>query len=212
MAEKGVLINDQTGGESVACRDAILQDDDANNRIIQLTDKAARPIVYQLSTPLRTLTDGDSNNITTLPTGIANNLIDVSDAETCVFWAKVEMGGDTDSTTRFRVTPIIVSEDATPTAVALLPPFEIMPVYPNKTGSAFSDRIGFDSAATLTLVHAFPTLGAKEIGFHVKFAVGTSTNFTLKIYAAPSSGGGRNSGVDVESMDETWGAGFGAVT
>ena len=133
MAEKGIIVDDASSGESVACRDAIQQDDESNNRVIQLTDKAARPIVYQRTTFLREEVNvSDNFDIDPLPAGIAAALLDVSDAESCVIWAVVGQGSGSPSTAAYVITPIIVSEDVTPRAVTLLPPIQIMPVYPKK--------------------------------------------------------------------------------
>jgi len=212
MAEKGIIVDDADSGESVACRDAIQQDDGSNNRIIQLVDKAARPIVYQRNTPLRTgVTAPDDFDIDPLSSGIVSNLLDVSDAESCVFWAVVTVGTSVYDTMGIHITPIIVSEDSTPVAVCLLSPFQLLPVFPAKminTSISSNNRIQLSGSTIPTIVRSFPTFGAKKIGFHVNFAISNATT-SVDLFAAPSSCCYRDSGIDSDITSGTWGISFG---
>ncbi len=210
MAEKGIVVSDDGSGESVACRDAIKQDDDSNNRIIQLFDKAARPVVYHQGTPIRSVSSSDTIDLSTVPSDIYNNLLDVSDAESVVVWAGVsnEFGviGE-----RVFVTPIVMDENLTLAnvmPVACLPTFEVLPVYP-KTRS-LSDAGEFlivddSTKLAITAVQAFPTFGAKRIGFHVTFTE-EYPNIVFYLYAAASSSAHRNTSLDQAVTDGVWGA------
>ena len=211
MAEKGIVVDDAATGESVACRDAMQQDDESNNRIIQLTDRASRPVIYQRTTYLREEVDtSDSFDIDPLPTAIANSLITVSDAEVCIVWGVFGVGSTSPSDGIFIITPIIVSDDSTPEAVTLLPPFQIRPIYPKKMSNSTigGDALNFGFFNYPTLAHAFPTLGANRIGLHVTKLAGDS-NVTLDLFAAPGSSSGRNSAIDIDVMNDTWGTAFG---
>lgn len=210
MAEKGILVNDQVGGESIACRDAIQTDDDSNARVVQLTDKAVRPVEFQLTTPLRDeISVSDSFDLDPVPTDIVTGLLDVSDAESCVLWGLVGYGS-TSSDCLFVVTPVILSNDATPLAIALLPPIQMRPVFPKKAANsttAASDSIRLTNYSRITIATAFPTHGAKRLGFHIT-KDGGNTNSVLSIFAEPTSGVGRNSALDQEVADDVWGSSF----
>ena len=216
MAEKGIIVKDATSGESIACRDAVAQDDQAHDRIVQLIDKAPRPVVFQRTTPLRAITAGDAMDIDPLPAGIAANLLDVSDAESCVVWAVINLGSTAVDTLNVVVTPILVSEDVTPVAVALLAPMDLRPVDPTKGGGISPDNLlrisgGVAFASSfLTLARTFPTHGVKELGFHITLN-GLATPTSVQIFAAPVSCVGRDYCIDAEVQADVWGQDFPAI-
>lgn len=210
MAEKGVIVADALAGESVACRDAVNTDNESNARIIQLVDKAARTVPYQTTTPLRTFEGNaiDSYDLGTLPTAISDALVDVSDAESCVAWVIVNTNGSTNTLEEIYITPLIISEDATPTVAAVLPPFRVRPVYPdpndkNMQGSAIS----LGTYIFATIPHAFPTYGAKTIGFHVCCPSGDNT-ISVKLFAAPTSCAMKNMAIDASVANDDFGTAF----
>ena len=209
MAEKGVVVEDAAAGESVACRDAVQNDDDANSRIIQLVDKAARGITYVNSSPIRTLTHTpDAFDIDPLPTDIASNLLDVSDAESVVIWGKVNTGTAIASDFEIIVTPIICSTDATPVAVAVLSPIEMRPVYPKKAvNSTLDGTHALVSAGGVfyLMLRSFPTYGATNMGFHCML-LNTNSTVSFTLSAAPSSCAYRDAGIDNDVVANLWGA------
>jgi len=213
MAEKGIVVQDAVSGESIACRDATLVDDESNARLIQLFDKAARPVVYQRTSAVRaSVTSDDDVDLDPLPTVIANNLVDVSDAEQMVVWATVYVASSETGSPELVVTPIVVSDDGTPVAVACLAPMLIRPCDPSGSPAIASVLIinGGSGVATtfLTQVVVTPTYGAKKLGLHVTIngtAVGT---VTANVYAAPMSCAGRDGAIDDKVSANTWGSGF----
>lgn len=210
MTEKGIVVDDATSGESVACRDAVQTDEDSNNRIIQLIDKASRPVIYQTTTPLRSaVATSDSFDIDPLPTAMASALLTVSDAEAVALWAKIATTSSTGYSALYIVTPIIVSDDATPVAVALLPPIILRPVYPKTlSGSDGSiDALRLSTYSHISIVNTFPTYGANQMAFHITLD-GSIQGATVDLFAAPTSCVGRNTALDTEVTDNVWGASF----
>lgn len=207
MAEKGVVVADAAAGESVACRDAIQQDDDSNSRIIQLVDKAARPVTYQVTTPLRSIIGSapDGTNLSTVPSEITSAILDVSDAESFVFWAVINVGSSASTSLEIRITPLILSEDVTPVLVTMLPPFRLLPVFPDPSETmGESGQITIGTRTIPTIVQVFPTHGATNIGFHVTILNGNGDD-SVDIYAEPTSGVGRNSAFDDDVLSGTYG-------
>jgi len=215
MAEKGIIVDDAVSGESVACRDAVKVDDESNSRVIQLTDRAARAVEYQREYITRAeVSSSDSLIIDPLPSNIRDSLVDVSDAESCIVWAVVTSTTSSSTDAKIYITPIIASDTVPPTApvaVTLLPPFQLLPVYPAKDSTNMledTDRIKLSSYTALTIVHSFPTLGAKNIGFHITFS-GSTTGLSVDLYAEPGSSAGRNTAMDQDVLGGNWGESFG---
>jgi len=211
MAEKGIIVKDAANGESIACRDAVQQDDGANARIVQLMDKAARPVAYQRTTAIRaSVVSDDAADIDPLPASIANNLVDVSDAEGIAVWCTVDLGSTETNTCQVVVTPIVVSDDATPVAVACLAPMILRPCDPSGTpGIATALKISGGSgmaSSLLSMVVTTPTYGAKKLGLHVM--INGSASATINIFAAPMSCAGRDGSIDDEVAADTWGQSF----
>lgn len=80
MAEKGTLITDQSGGTSIATRDAYELDDDTNARVIQRADlsclRAPVPLtLIRTSIPAST----EVGDLTALPADLTANLITCGD-------------------------------------------------------------------------------------------------------------------------------------
>ncbi len=202
MAEKGILIKPQSGGVSVAARDAVQQDDGANDRIVSLVDVAARPVTFG-STPLRTVTASDPVLLGTLPTGISGNTIDVSDASSVVITAKVTTTDSDSLAERVIVVPVVIEAGA---AVALLTPIILrgISVYPGddpRTSQISLTNLS-NTMEHLTMAVAVPTLGVTTLGFAVYSTAGVNTGFIdviqVDLFAAPTSFGGRDSGLEAD--------------
>ena len=63
MADKGIVVDDAASGESVACIDLRNQDNDSNDRIVQLVSPVVSPatLINHDGTPLRTITFGSTD-------------------------------------------------------------------------------------------------------------------------------------------------------
>lgn len=114
MAEKGVLILDQTGGESIACRDAYEQDNDANNRIVQRVDFAGNRCASPMGAAVRSVLVIDtSKNLENLPGGLLSSLIDCGDnTKVSIFPEFLDDGNQT-----LNVIPIAFDNESSPNAL-----------------------------------------------------------------------------------------------
>ncbi len=207
MAEKGIIVEDDGTGESIACRDAVVDDDEANARIIQLVDMAPRPITYS-GQPVDTLRDGaavsDDNDISPLASDLLSNFITVSDCSHFIMYGRIICGSTAVGTpTEWVVSPIIMSEEATKQAVCHLPPVRMRGVSPSASVSetdveAFLHVANGGSKEYLTNIVCMPTFGAKYITFHFHF-MGNLTGVNYRFYAFPTSQGG-NGAIHHEHM------------
>lgn len=116
MAEKGILVEDATTGESVACRDAVELDNASNPRVIQRMDIGKGP----LPTPFRdsanllrsaVYVDGDDseNFFGEYGSGVDDNLLTVGDKST--FVVQVKSNGNT--TAEVKLVPVLLEDDGT---------------------------------------------------------------------------------------------------
>ena len=195
MAEKGVLIADQSGGESVACRDATEQDDGSNNRIIQLVDTASRTVNFQVPDMIRTLTAGDSpdsNDLYALSTDIYYQEMYVGDADGIVLYGYFYMASSYSAgtpLTKVVVTPLLMHLTSNNRAMGALAPVEMKPVAPSGGTVTLADCLVMEySGATSVYFQTTPihACGANKLCFHVHFE-GPATipaNSTLNIHAS----------------------------
>jgi hypothetical protein len=88
MAEKGILILDQSGGRSIATRDAVENDDQGHARLIQKVSTVSEKGIANITTeeqfiiPITDSDDGinyNSGTGTALPAAVTNRAIDVGD-------------------------------------------------------------------------------------------------------------------------------------
>ena len=206
MAEKGILIADQNGGESVACRDAVQQDENLNPRVIQLVDLAARPGVFHETNPSpvrRTVIASDPLNLDPLPSGVgdtSSSRLDLSDASGFVFFGEATIDSQSFFVT---VTPILLSDGASPVAKAAFPPVLLQPVSPSKGGTGTHLRLS-SSAFTnmMTQIVHYPSMGAKQVAFHLTFSAAPLT-FIFSAHA--TSFAGRIQKIEEEFIAGTWG-------
>lgn len=212
MAEKGILINDQAGGESVACRDALENDESANARIIQIMDKAARPVNYSTITALRTVFGNDSDSLDVSPAdaGISGNLLEVSDAESVLVWAIITKDSGSSADMEVTVTPMIFTDGGEPdTFVVALPPLQMRPIIPEKAANAGvitqADILQTTNATGVVAMQSFPTYGAINMGFHIFFVNGDSAA-KIELFAAPSSCTYRDYQINKDLQGDIWGS------
>jgi len=224
MAEKGLLIKDQAGGDSVAMRDATNPDDLSNPRVIQITDMACRPIVFSNATAdanrnldFTATSDNDPNVINPLPAGMAASIIDTADAASLVVWVVVRCGNAQTEPIDVRVTPIILSDDATPVAVATLPPIRF-PALASGDFEAAKDTIEVSNTIVLSggaidtateyisQAKSVQLLGAKKVALHVSCWFGDVYDFTLDVFAGVSSLGLGDALADKDSQDMSYSA------
>jgi hypothetical protein len=130
MAEKGILVLDQIGGESIACRDARKIDTQGNPRIIQMQEPVPQSVDYYGATAKRTipLTEDfyDSFDMTDLTLGtypISDGVVDVSDSNGVTVWVEVEVGAQstTEAGLGISVAPIICNTLGNKGLIALPP-------------------------------------------------------------------------------------------
>ena len=206
MAEKGIKVEDADAGEIVACRDAVALEG-ADSRIIQLMDSAARTVVFQTTTEQRSVSVSDPLDIDPLPSAMSAGILETGDASHVLVWGKVSNPNTTESgSSDIVVTPVFVSDDATPVAVALGTPFKLRSVNPNSTASGVANAIKTAVNTPLLVCVSFPTHGAKKVAFHVTF-VGNNSTFSALLYAAPVSQVGRNGAIDTDFESDAYGDG-----
>lgn len=163
MAEKGILITDQAGGESVATRDAFEQDNDTNARVIQRIDFAVDHIVTPMGVALRTgLEYPDNKYITNFPAQLTDNLIVCGDKAKLVICVEFL---DPGTTQEVKITPIMYDNEATPGVVSTME---------MKTFSVSSDTIYRDSNPKqfLAVTQVWDLTGAYKIGLHATSIIG----------------------------------------
>lgn len=203
MAEKGIKIADQTGGESVACRDAVNPDDEANARVIQLVDVAARGGNYDMSA-IRTVLSSDILDTGTLPAGITDNLLDVSDASSFVFYGEVTYPSTGTLTTKEKiyVTPMLISDSGL-YLENVLAPVQMVPICPTKEATPTLAQCFHAGDRRLhTQLTCMPTYGAKYIGFHI-IMEGDASEFRLE--ARVTSLGGKVQKLEEDIVNGVYG-------
>lgn len=206
MAHKGIKIADQDGGESVACRDAVNPDDEANGRVVQLVDQASQPAGFLAAdTPIRNSVVSDARDLAPLPAGVgdtASSRLDVSDAGGFIFFARVgsPTSGVTDSTVV--VTPVAITDDATPSFACAYPPVTLVPVSPTKVGQV-GDMLEIAPRVYTSQTVYLPNLGANQVAFHLTFGGDALVSFELFAYKV--SGNGRLVDIDTDVNEGVWG-------
>ncbi len=150
MADKGILVNDQTGGESIACVDLRNQDDGSNDRVVQLVSPVTSPATLPAysATALRTIqfgdyegggtaTNGDSYTVGGGAVDLTNtDFLDVTDCSCFMLYGVLDIASITDTNVagdgdsvevddnRILITPVLYpvtgTAAATPLHTALL--------------------------------------------------------------------------------------------
>ena len=173
MAEKGIIVADQASGESIACRDAFETDDGSNNRIIQRVDFASGRGPSPLGTAVRgssaAVSSADGTDLTSLPTDLTDNLIDVGDKSMLIVIAEQSASnGSVD------ITPLMFDNQATPA---------IMGGGIKQRASVGNPalRRGSSSGDYISNVLTWDLNGAHKIGLHITAIQGTSN--AVKIWA-----------------------------
>ncbi|RLB91926.1 MAG: hypothetical protein DRH10_00715 [Deltaproteobacteria bacterium] len=171
MAEKGILVSDQAGGESIACRDGFEQDDDSNNRLVQRFDLASGRGPTPRGTANRgsggAISSADTADLTNLPADLTGNLIDVGDKSLLVVHVEQSASnGNAD------ITPLLYDGEGTPGIFgALLKQRTSVQTPALRRGAAAGDYIGH--------VLTWDLSGAHKIGLHITAIGGTSNDVTV---------------------------------
>ncbi|MDY6903683.1 MAG: hypothetical protein SWH61_03265 [Thermodesulfobacteriota bacterium] len=199
MADKGIRVADDAGGESVACVDARNNDDGGNPRLLQLAANVTSPATPQSiasGTPIRTisLSDdyGDGLNLhgDYIVAAVRGAVLDVSDADSFVVYATVEQY-DTGEVIYPMLTPIIFNEASPREVCALLHPTLLRPVswveaQPDEMEYVVHYYDGETRYIYPTVAEIYPSCGAKYIGFHVQtYDLNTAV---IRIYAYKLTG------------------------
>ena len=208
MADKGILVNSQDGGTSVACVDIRKTDADSNPRILQLNANTVSPgniFGVETGTPIRVLNFSDTMgdpvviDYTSLNSaGIVSSTLDVSDASAFVVHVVWDLNASGYSREfRGMLTPIIFNDDKTEVAFPLYPvllkhihTFEDgvfdASLMPEEYGSFNPNIMHIGTEQILCVPMVFPTLGAKHVGFHVRAS--SSMTHICNIFAYPLTG------------------------
>ena len=178
MAEKGILIENQTGGESIAMRDAYLPDEASNPRLIQRVNfdvSSCRNITSPMGAPMRSgVAAADSLDLSSMPADLTDNIIDMGDSSMLVVFTEFLGAGGQDLT----FYPVIfdtvgVTED------------DVIGVLEEQWSGAYADaQLSRNTDGTQYLgprIHV-PTLGAPRIGLLVNYC-GVTTTVSLWGYA-----------------------------
>ena len=158
MAEKGILVATQVGGESVATFDAVFNDDQANARVIQRVDFACEHMAMPATTPVRAdIVVADSGLISSFPAEILTNLITCGDNNTLLVW--VNFKGATPQPSNLYVTPLWYDNEATPGLVALGAAMKF-------SFNNWEDNL-YDGTGIPSRIYQVNLIGAKRVGIHV---------------------------------------------
>jgi len=147
MAEKGILVTDAATGESVALRDAVLNDNDGNPRVIQLTDRVGRRTSFDVTSATRTVTvtsgtRGDTFDLSSLDSEVASTALTMGDSDSVAVAVQFT---EADDDSKIIVTPIIYDDNDT--IISLLEPKSFNMIHDATSSGTFSTS----SAAVWTL-------------------------------------------------------------
>ena len=174
MAEKGILITDQTGGESVALRDAFEQDDGSNARVIQRIDNAVDHITSPMGTAIRTgIQDSDNYQVDQFPAQLTGGLITCGDKSKLVVTVEFKDQGTSQSTT---IIPIVYDNEASPGVISIMEAKAIITttgLYVCRTQS------GYDNVEFLPEIAVWDLNGASKIGLLVRAVSGAQCGGSL---------------------------------
>ena len=212
MAEKGIKIAEQSGGESVGTRDLLEQDSqDVSGRVAQIVDMASRPFdildawesTAHASAMSATVVGRQWSFLETTATmstvcyNITNTsamyktIIDVGDCTHVIMYFLVEPSDDIANDVEIYITPLAFTPDTQTSdqyqSCFAFPPYQLMPVTPDESTFDFGGSAHLQGPArALTVARAIPTFGAKYIGYHVEID-GTFTNGIIHGYTYRSS-------------------------
>ena len=164
MAEKGILVTDQAGGESVALRDAFEQDNDSNNRVVQRIDNAVDHIISPMGAAQRTeMESSDNFNILAFPAQLTDNLITCGDKSKLIVCVEYMDAGNQS----VDITPIAYDAEATPGVISVMES-KTMDVGTNAFGREGSPGWG----KRLAVMQSWDLCGATKIGLHCSAIAG----------------------------------------
>ena len=173
MAEKGIVVADAVSGESIATRDASVQDEDSNDRVIQLMDKARRkPLFRRADTVSRAIAFGSDDPLGAMhyiSAGMNTNALLIGEAThvivRCTFYCSDEVPYPV-------VTPFIIDPDiADPTTVnavlGLLEPKAFTGLNLDVSSASYTFHDDQSSQKwVFTSPQIWDVLGAEKIAFH----------------------------------------------
>ena len=213
MSDKQIKKFGAVGGKRTAYRNTAKPDYAGNDVFVPMVEKISRPAVFpgDADTPLRSVTAyTDETTLDPLPSAVANSLVDVSEAEHVIVYGFFHANASSYSSTLFgSVTPLIMTDDATPQVAAVLPPMIMTEVYADAS-TIHLFTIGASSIGNPRplLMHYCPTFGAKKMGFALVWT-GVGSSEQLKVYVVPTSGVVGNSGIEKRAYtDLNFGSGI----
>ena len=170
MAETSILINDQTGGEVLAMRDAYETDGGSNARIVQRVSLANLHFASPLSAATRTVTTADSKDIDACPAELITNIVEMGDKSNLILFAEFTASGTQDC----RVALVFFDENDV--AIAMH--------YPNSLNSSsyVYRTTGETNQLTEALVLNESIKRMSRIGIHI---YSTTTTGSVSVWAIP---------------------------
>lgn len=170
-------------GSRIATRDANAQDASANDRDVQYVDESFGRATADLSTPTRSVTGVDTNDLSTVPTDIVSNKLTVG--EETIFWvcAHVKYSSLYDDQAVI-ITPIEL--DDSDNFVAWLDPVLATGVRPGGAGAEPLKYVDGSDTWVPSKKFYIAVKGATYIGLHVE--INGENIDAVKIYAGLTSG------------------------
>lgn len=163
MAEKGILVTDQVGGESVALRDAFEQDNDSNARVVQRIDHAVDHIVSPMGAAIRTgVQNFDNYQVDQFPAQMTNNLIACGDKSKLVVTVEFKDQGSAQSIT---VVPVIYDDEVSPGVISVMEA-KILVLTPADV--VCRTQSGYDDVEFLAEAAVWDLCGASKVGLLVR--------------------------------------------
>lgn len=173
MAEKGLTLLDQTGGTSVAVRDAIEPDNLSNPRLVQRLDYSLGPLPVPIGAPNRgNLTTSDGALLSSLPADHLTNIISCGDKTHLVTWVKFCVSG---AGGMCYLTPLWYDNEATP---GYLGCSEGQLLFTTTVSGVYIT----DGTNYQTPIKTWPLVGAPRVSMHVAIANGAGASH-LEAYA-----------------------------
>lgn len=179
MTEKGILLEDQDDGKSLATRDAYELDDLSNAREIQRIEYGITPcrkLPSPLGSPVREdITGPDSLDLSLMPSEITDNIIDCGDATTLIILTEFATA---DNSQAMNIIPLVF-DASTGTAVANV--IGMLPVMYVQVRTYSNAARNADGSDLLGEVLSTALRGAPRIGILVRS--GTSITSTANVWA-----------------------------
>lgn len=179
MAEKGILITNQTGGNSIACRDANALDQDLNPRVIQRLCETRIRIPSPLGPPTRAgVTANDSFDLENLSADITDNLIDMGDKSKVTIITEFGQPGGS-----CRVSLMIFDNEASPAIYGKIVRTSFSTGFWGQDFSINSGNNGLGGAVLIDLENNYSSMsGVRRLGILISNMSGAGTGHNIWVF------------------------------